>query len=96
MPVYGAGARVRGARERGGSQPRAERTLERDATRSRGSEPSSGCGTTRGRICSSNGAELARGGVRPRARRSLLEGTSKGGRLGGPSESRGVGRILHG
>jgi hypothetical protein len=36
MPVYGAGARVRGARERGGPQPRAERTLERDETRSRG------------------------------------------------------------
>jgi hypothetical protein len=59
-------------------RPRAGRTLERYATRSRGSEPSSGCGTTRGRIRSSNGAEPARGGVRPRARRSPLEGTSKG------------------
>jgi hypothetical protein len=54
MPVYGAGARVRGARERGGPRPRAGQTLERDATRSRWSEPSSGAGplegTTRGAV----------------------------------------------
>jgi hypothetical protein len=36
MPEYGAGARVRGARERGGPQPREGRTLEWDETRSRG------------------------------------------------------------
>jgi hypothetical protein len=36
MPVDGAGARVRGARDRGGPQPRAGRTLERDESRSRG------------------------------------------------------------
>jgi hypothetical protein len=35
MPAYGASARVRGARERGGPQPRAGRTLERGETHSR-------------------------------------------------------------
>jgi hypothetical protein len=63
MPEYGAGARVRGARERGGPQPRAERTLERDETRSRGGggEPSSG-------------AEPLEGGVAPRTGQNPPEG----------------------
>jgi hypothetical protein len=58
-PCTGAGARVRGALERGGPRPRAGRTLERGGTRSRGSEPSSGAEPARGKCCPSNGAEPA-------------------------------------
>jgi hypothetical protein len=80
MPVYGTGARVRGARERGGPRPRAESTLERDEARSRGSEPSSGAGPLEGRVA-------------PRTGRSPLEeecalergGAGSRGRLSGPS-----------
>jgi hypothetical protein len=58
-PCTGAGARVRGALERGGPQPRAGRTLEWGGTRSRGSEASSGAEPARGKCCPSNGAELS-------------------------------------
>jgi hypothetical protein len=70
MPKYRASARVRNARERGGPQPRAERTLERDETRSRGSEPSSGAGPLEGRVAPrtgrspfEEGCALERGGA---------------------------------
>jgi hypothetical protein len=62
MPKYGAGARVRGARERGGPQPRAERTLERDEARSRGG----GVSPRAGRDHSRGVSPLERGGTRPR------------------------------
>jgi hypothetical protein len=80
MPVYGTGARVRGARERGGPRPRAEQTLERDETRSRGSEPSSGAGPLEGRVAPRTGRSpleeeraLERGGA---CSRGLLSGPS--------------------
>jgi hypothetical protein len=95
MPKYGASARVRRARERGGPQPRAERTLERVETCSRGGDPSSGAGPLEGKGCPSNGAEPARGGARPRARRSLLEGSSPWAVSVGRRDP-GVGRVLHG
>jgi hypothetical protein len=60
-PCTGAGARVRGARERGGPQPRAGRTLERDETRSRGSEPSSGAGPLEGSVAPRTGRSLPEG-----------------------------------
>jgi hypothetical protein len=82
MPMYGTGARVRGARERGGPRPRAEQTLERDETRSRGGEPSSGAGPLEGRVA-------------PRTGRSPLEGSSKRAVLVG-RRGPGVGRALHG
>jgi hypothetical protein len=58
MPVYGAGTRVQGARERGGPQPRVGRTLERDETRSRevlplergDARPKGACSLERGRV----------------------------------------------
>jgi hypothetical protein len=58
MPAYGAGARVRDARERGGPQPRAGRTLERSETRSRevlpleqgGARPKGACSLERGGV----------------------------------------------
>jgi hypothetical protein len=81
MPVYGASARVRGARERGGPRPGAGRTLERDETRSRGSEPSSGAGPLEGGVAPRTGrnppeAERApeRGGA---CSRGLLRGPSR-------------------
>jgi hypothetical protein len=59
MPVYRAGARVRDARERGGPQPRAGRTLERGETCSREVLPlERGDARPKG-VCS-----LERGGVR--------------------------------
>jgi hypothetical protein len=80
MPVYGTGARVRGARERGGPRPRAEQTLERDVTRSRGGEPSSGAGPLEGRVAPQTGRSpfeeeraLERGGA---CSRGLLRGPS--------------------
>jgi hypothetical protein len=59
MPAYGAGARVRGARERGGPQPRAGHTLERGETRSRGVLP-----LERGDARPKGACSLERGGVR--------------------------------
>jgi hypothetical protein len=59
MPVYGAGARVRGARERGGPQPRAGCTLERGETRSREVLP-----LERGDARPKGACSLGRGGVR--------------------------------
>jgi hypothetical protein len=92
MPKYGAGARVRGARERGGPRPRAERTLERGGTRSRGSAPSSGAGPLEGRVAPRAGRNLfekelslERGGAR--SRRSMPSGEAEPARgvfLGGP------------
>jgi hypothetical protein len=73
MPKYGAGARVRGARERGGPQPRVERTLERGEPRSRGSEPSSGAGPLEGRVAPRTGRNPFEEGVVPRAGRSPFE-----------------------
>jgi hypothetical protein len=61
MPVYGAGARVRGTLERGGPRPRAERTLERGGTRSREGLPSSGAMPARRERAASNEAEPVRG-----------------------------------
>jgi hypothetical protein len=95
-PCTGAGARVRGAIERGGPRSRAGRTLGRGGTCSRGSEPSSEAEPARGKCCPSNGAESARGGARPRARRSLLEGISKRAALVGRRGPCGVGCSLHG
>jgi hypothetical protein len=80
---------VRRARARGGPQPSAERTLER------GGDPSSGAGPLEGKGCLSNGAEPARGGAHPRARRSLLEGSSRWAVSVGRRDP-GVGRVLHG
>jgi hypothetical protein len=93
MPKYRAGARVRGARERGGPQPRAERTLERGETRSRGSEPSSGAGPLEGRVAPRTGRNPFEEGVAPRTGQSPLEeerplergGACSRGLLDGPS-----------
>jgi hypothetical protein len=60
MPVYGAGARVRGTLERGGPRPRAGRTLERGGARSRemlplergGARPKGVLPLERGEACS--------------------------------------------
>jgi hypothetical protein len=61
MPVYGAGARMRGTIERGGPRPRAGRTLERGGTRSREGLPSSGAMPARRERAASNEAEPVRG-----------------------------------
>jgi hypothetical protein len=74
-PCTGAGARVRGALERGGPRSRPERTLERGRARSRG-----GAGTRarrsllEGSAPPRTGRSPPEGGAHPRARRSLLEG----------------------
>jgi hypothetical protein len=60
MPVYGAGARVRGTLERGGPRPREGRTLERGGARSRevlplergGARPKGVLPLERGEACS--------------------------------------------
>jgi hypothetical protein len=75
MPVYGAGARVRDARERGGPQPRAGRTLER------GENLLEGSAAPRAGRCPTEGC------VQPRTRRSPFRGDPCVGRLDGPSES---------
>jgi hypothetical protein len=59
MPVYGAGALVRGTLERGGPRPRAGRTLERGETRSREVLP-----LERGHARPKGACSLERGGVR--------------------------------
>jgi hypothetical protein len=73
-PRTGAGARVRGALERGGA-------------RSRGSEPSSEAEPARGRRTPSNGAELARGGRASLSEAEPARGDLQEGHLGGPSGS---------
>jgi hypothetical protein len=76
----GAGACVRGARERGGPRPRAGRTLERGQTRSRESEPSVRAEPLEGRVAPRTGRSppegertLERGGA---CSRGLLRGPS--------------------
>jgi hypothetical protein len=61
MPVYGAGARVRGTLERGGLRPRAGRTLERGGARSREMLPLERGVPARRECCPSSGAKPVRG-----------------------------------
>jgi hypothetical protein len=86
-PRTGAGARVRGALERGGPRSRAGRTLERGGTCSRGSGPSSEAEPARGKRTPSNGAEPAREGRAFSSEAEPARGNLQEGRLGGPSGS---------
>jgi hypothetical protein len=84
-PCTGVGARVRGALERGGPSPRAERTLERGGACSRGNGPSSEAEPSRGKCTPSNGTEPARGRRASSREAKPARGDLQGGRLGGPS-----------
>jgi hypothetical protein len=86
-PCTGAGARVRGALERGGPRSRAGWTLERSGACSRGSGPSSEAEPAQGKHTTSNGAEPARGGRASWSEAEPARGDLKEGRLGGPSGS---------
>jgi hypothetical protein len=71
----GAGARVRGALERGGPCSRGERAFERGGSRSRGGAgPRARRSLLEVSVPPRTGQSLPEGGAHPRARRSLLEG----------------------
>jgi hypothetical protein len=95
MPVYGAGARVRGTLERGGPRPRAGRTLERGGARSREVLP-----LERGDARPKGVLPLERGDARPKGARILERGgaCSRGSLRGPPrwAVRVPVGCVLHG
>jgi hypothetical protein len=86
-PRTGAGARVRGALERGEAWSRARRTLDRGKARSRGSVPSNEAGPVRGKRTSSNGMDPARGRRASSSEAKPARGDLQEGRLGGPLRS---------
>jgi hypothetical protein len=86
-PRTGAGARVRGALERGEAWSRAGRTLDRGGARSRGSVPSNEAEPVRGKRTSSNGTDPARGRRASSSEAKPARGDLQEGRLGGPLRS---------
>jgi hypothetical protein len=86
-PRTGAGARVRGALERGGPRSRVGRTLERGGACSRGSGPSSEAEPVRGKCTPSNGAAPARGARASSSEAEPARGDLQEGHLGGLSGS---------
>jgi hypothetical protein len=86
-PRTGAGARVRGALERGGPRSRVGRTLERGGACSRGNGPSSEVEPVRGKRTPSNGTEPARGRRASLSEAKPARGDLQEGRLGGPLRS---------
>jgi hypothetical protein len=76
-PRTGAGARVRGALERGGPWLRAGRTLEQGGACSRGNGPSNEAAPLEGSAPPRTGRTPLEGGAHPRARRSLSGGIFK-------------------
>jgi hypothetical protein len=86
-PRTGAGARARGALERGGPRPRAGWTLERGGACSRGSGPSSEAEPARGKRTPSNGTEPTRGRRASSSEAKPARGDLQEGRLGGPLRS---------
>jgi hypothetical protein len=87
MPAYGAGARVRGALERGEAWSRAGRTLDRGGACSRGSVPSNEAEPVRGKRTSSNGTDPARGRRASSSEAKPAWGDLQEGRLGGSLRS---------
>jgi hypothetical protein len=83
-PCTGAGARARGALERGGPCSRAERSLERGGASSRGSGLSSEAESARGKRTPLNGTEPTRGRRASSSEAKPARGDLRVGRLGGP------------